>query len=61
MKITILGSGTCIPNKRRGSSGYFIETGENKVLFDCGNGTTWKLDHIGVLTIGQWRQIDKCQ
>lgn len=48
MKITILGSGTCIPNKTRGSSGYCIETDDNKILFDCGNGTTWKLDHIGV-------------
>jgi ribonuclease BN (tRNA processing enzyme) len=47
MKITILGSGTCIPNKTRGSSGYYIETVENKILLDCGNGTTWKLEQIG--------------
>lgn len=48
MNIYILGSGTCIPNKRRGSSGYYLEINDNKILLDCGNGTTWKLEHIGV-------------
>ncbi|NIP38420.1 MAG: MBL fold metallo-hydrolase [Candidatus Dadabacteria bacterium] len=48
MKIIILGSGTCIPNKNRGSSGYYIETSDNKILFDCGSGTTWKLEKTGI-------------
>ncbi|MGH7885454.1 MAG: MBL fold metallo-hydrolase, partial [Thermodesulfobacteriota bacterium] len=48
MKLTVLGSGTCVPNKYRGSSGYLLELGNNKILFDCGNGTTWKLEKIGV-------------
>lgn len=48
MNIYILGSGTCIPNKRRGSSGYYLEINDKKILLDCGNGTTWKLEHIGV-------------
>lgn len=47
MKITILGSGTCIPSINRGSSGYFFDTGKNKILFDCGNGITWKLERLG--------------
>jgi len=48
MKLTILGSGTCIPNKQRGSSGYLLETSKSKILLDCGAGTTWKLEKIGV-------------
>lgn len=48
MKLTILGSGTCIPSAKRGSSGYLIETEDSKILLDCGSGTTWKLEKIGV-------------
>jgi len=48
MKLTILGSGTCVPNKKRGSSGYLLETPDSKSLLDCGGGTTWKLEKIGV-------------
>ncbi len=48
MKLTILGSGTCIPNTKRGSSGYLIQTSNSKILLDCGSGTTWKLEEIGV-------------
>ncbi len=48
MKITILGSGTCIPSINRGSSGYLIETENNKILLDCGNGTTWKLEKLNI-------------
>lgn len=48
MKLTILGSGTCIPHNQRGSSGYLVETSKSKILLDCGAGTTWKLEKIGV-------------
>ena len=48
MKLTILGSGTCIPHKQRGSSGYLLETPDSKILLDCGSGTTWKLEKISV-------------
>ena len=48
MEIQILGSGTCIPSARRGSSGYLISFGSTKVLFDCGNGVTWKLEKSGI-------------
>lgn len=54
MKLTILGSGTCIPNSDRGSSGYLVQTDDSKILLDCGNGTTWKLEKIGV----NYLQID---
>jgi ribonuclease BN (tRNA processing enzyme) len=39
MKLTILGSGTVIPNAERNSSGYFVEAGKARVLMDCGAGT----------------------
>lgn len=48
MKLTILGSGTCIPNNKRGPSGYLLETPQTKILLDCGSGTTWKLEKIGI-------------
>lgn len=32
----------------KGPSGYLIETLKSKILFDCGSGTTWKLEKIGV-------------
>ncbi len=48
MKLTILGSGTCVPNTNRGSSGYLLETASSKILLDCGSGTTWKLEKIGI-------------
>jgi len=48
MKLTILGSGTRIPNSKRGSSGYSLETPKSKILLDCRSGTTWKLEKIGI-------------
>ena len=48
MKLYILGSGTCVPNTRRGSSGYVLELDQTTILFDCGGGTTWKLGMIGI-------------
>lgn len=48
MKLHILGSGTCVPNTRRGSSGYALELDQTTILFDCGGGTTWKLGMIGI-------------
>ncbi len=48
MKLHILGSGTCVPNIRRGSSGYALELSKSTILLDCGNGTTWKLGMVGL-------------
>lgn len=48
MKLTILGSGTCVPYTERGSSGYAVDTGESKIMLDCGSGSTWKLAHAGI-------------
>jgi len=43
MKLHILGSGSCIPYKKRGSSGHAVILERSNILLDCGNGTTWKL------------------
>ncbi len=38
MKLTVLGSGSPEAYTRRASSGYLIEVGEDRILFDCGGG-----------------------
>ena len=39
MKLTILGSGTIVPDGSRNSSGYFIELPDARIMLDCGAGT----------------------
>jgi ribonuclease BN (tRNA processing enzyme) len=39
MKLTILGSGTAVPNGERNSAGYFVEAGKARLMLDCGAGT----------------------
>ena len=39
MKLTILGSGSCIPTIERGSSANYLKIGKIKALVDCGSGT----------------------
>jgi ribonuclease BN (tRNA processing enzyme) len=48
MKLTILGSGTVVPNGERNSSGYFVEAGDVRVMLDCGAGTVHALARYGV-------------
>ena len=43
MKLTILGSGTAVPNGERNSAGYFVETPDARVMMDCGAGTVHAL------------------
>lgn len=43
MKLTILGSGTCVPYTERGSSGYALEMPGARLLLDCGSGASRKL------------------
>ncbi len=52
VKLTVLGSGTCVPHKERGSSGYLLSTDAGSALFDCGNGAVWKLEKIGIDYLG---------
>ncbi|HKG22418.1 MAG TPA: MBL fold metallo-hydrolase [Blastocatellia bacterium] len=53
MKLTILGSGTVVPDGARNSSGYFIESGELRLMLDCGAGTLHALDRYGL----PWREM----
>jgi ribonuclease BN (tRNA processing enzyme) len=47
-RITILGSGTCVPSLRRNPCSFLLETGSEKLLFDCGPGVMRRLLEIGV-------------
>ncbi|MBW2649381.1 MAG: MBL fold metallo-hydrolase, partial [Deltaproteobacteria bacterium] len=51
-KITILGSGTCVPSLSRSSCSVLMEMGGAKLVFDMGTGTMRRLLESGV-TIGE--------
>jgi ribonuclease BN (tRNA processing enzyme) len=48
MRIRLLGTGTPTPSLKRMSSGYLVETGTRKVLFDFGPGAYHRLLEAGV-------------
>ena len=48
VKITILGSGTCVTRLDRSSSALLVETGEARILMDLGRGTMDRLLTYGV-------------
>jgi ribonuclease BN (tRNA processing enzyme) len=43
MRLTVLGSGTVVPDGARNSSGYFVESGDARIMMDCGAGTVHAL------------------
>ncbi|MCP3922100.1 MAG: MBL fold metallo-hydrolase [Desulfobacterales bacterium] len=47
-KITILGSGTCVPSLERSSCAALVEISEKKILIDSGAGTIRRLLKYGV-------------
>ncbi|MEM7378994.1 MAG: MBL fold metallo-hydrolase, partial [Pseudomonadota bacterium] len=47
MKITLLGTGSPEANARRASSGYLVEVGDDRILFDCGGGVVDRLLQSG--------------
>jgi ribonuclease BN (tRNA processing enzyme) len=53
MKLTVLGSGTVVPDGRRNSSGYFIELPHVRMMMDCGAGTVHALARYGL----PWEQM----
>jgi ribonuclease BN (tRNA processing enzyme) len=48
MKLTILGSGTVVPDGLRNSAGYFVEAGGARLMMDCGAGTVHALARFGL-------------
>jgi len=48
MKITLLGTGSPEAHKDRASSGYLVECGDSKILFDCGGGVFDRLLQAGL-------------
>ncbi|MCF8024517.1 MAG: ribonuclease Z [Desulfobacteraceae bacterium] len=49
LKVTILGSGTCVPSRDRSSCAVLMETGDSRLLFDIGPGTMRRLLEAGFL------------
>jgi len=47
IKITLLGSGTCVPSLKRTSCSVLLETGGKKLLFDTGAGVMRRLLEAG--------------
>jgi ribonuclease BN (tRNA processing enzyme) len=54
LKIIILGSGTSIPYKRRGTPGIFVNSNNNLMLMDAGSGTISRLAKLGI----DYKKID---
>ena len=48
MKVTLLGSGTCVPRLARSACAVLVETRASKILLDLGPGTMRRLLHCGV-------------
>ncbi len=48
LRIRLLGTGTPTPSLKRMSSGYLVETGSRKILFDFGPGAYHRLMQAGV-------------
>lgn len=53
-ELIILGSGTCVPSLRRGSSGLVLKTGGKIILVDSGSGTLERLLKVGIT----YRDVD---
>ena len=56
VKITILGSGTCVPSLKRSSCSVLMEMGGARLVFDMGIGTMRRLLESGI-TIGEVSHI----
>ncbi len=47
MKLTVLGSGTCIPSPVRNAPGYLLQVNNRHLLVDCGSGISRQLARAG--------------
>ena len=54
MKLTILGTGTCVPESDRCQASYYLQTEKNSILFDIGGGALHRIAQAGI----DYMQID---
>ena len=47
-RLTILGSGTLLPDDRRRSAAHYLENRTSRLLLDCGPGTVHSLERFGI-------------
>ena len=47
MKVTLLGTGTSTPDPERVQAGILIELENNRILFDIGPGTYYRMNQLG--------------
>jgi ribonuclease BN (tRNA processing enzyme) len=52
MKVTILGSGTCVPSLKRSSCSVLVVVNNQKIVIDCGAGTMRRLLRAGTTISG---------
>jgi ribonuclease BN (tRNA processing enzyme) len=48
MKITVLGSGTAIPDEKRGSPGIAVRSGDALLFLDLGSGSLYRAERFGI-------------
>jgi len=48
LTVTLLGTGTPVPNIQRFGPSILVETGKKRILFDAGRGTTQRLHQLGI-------------
>ena len=48
MRVVIVGSGTLVPDGRKGAPAHWIETEASRILLDCGPGTERALARLGL-------------
>ena len=51
--VTVVGSGTLVPDGARGSAAHHVRTDRASILLDCGSGTLHALDRLGI----DWRTL----
>ncbi|MCZ6727091.1 MAG: MBL fold metallo-hydrolase [Acidobacteria bacterium] len=47
-RVTVLGSGTCVPTRRRGPAGFVLEAAGETLLIDGGSGTLGRMVEAGL-------------
>jgi ribonuclease BN (tRNA processing enzyme) len=53
IQLVVVGTGTAAPSAKRTAAAYWVETGGNRILFDCGAGTVHRLAQFEI----PWPQV----